>query len=87
MVIESKIFLGVILCFAVIILIVMLRSKHFFSCFLLSCLSGVGTLFAVNLLSGVTGFEISVNTVTLAISSLGGMPAVIALLFSRAMLL
>lgn len=85
--IESKSVFGLLVCFGIIILISMIRSKHFFSCLLLSCLSGVAALFAVNLLSAVTGFELAVNPVTLAVSAVGGTPGVVLLLVSRIFLL
>ncbi|MGN1417863.1 MAG: pro-sigmaK processing inhibitor BofA family protein [Acutalibacteraceae bacterium] len=80
---ECKTIVGLCLCFLIIILIVMLRSKHFFRCLLLSAFTGVASLFAVNLLSAVTGFSLAINPVTIGISSVGGVPAVIMLLFSR----
>lgn len=81
--IESKAVFGLLICFGIIILIVMLNSKHFFKCIILSALSGIAALFAVNMLSGFTGFELSVNPITLAMSAIGGTPGVIMMLISR----
>ncbi len=71
----------------IIILAVMLKSKHFFKALLFSAAQGLAALFAVNLLSAVTGFSLAVNAVTLSISALGGIAGVAALLFSRIILL
>lgn len=68
---------------AVIIITVFIKSKHFFKSLFLSSLSGIGALFAVNVLSEMTGISIGINYITLLISALGGIPSVIALLVSR----
>ena len=85
--IKCKTVFGIIIISLVIILIVMVRSKHFFKAFILSSFSGIGALFAVNLLREITGFEIGVNPVTLCFSAIGGSPAVILMLISRVFLL
>lgn len=85
--IENKTFFGLLIVSMLIILIVMIRSKHFFRCAALSCLSGVAALFAVNLLCEITGFEIAVNPFTLGFSAVMGSPGVILLLVSRVFLL
>ena len=85
--VNNKTVFGIIILSLIIILIVMVRSKHFFKCFLLSSVSGIAALFAVNLLKEITGFEIGVNPVTLCFSAIGGSPAVILMLISRVFLL
>lgn len=81
--IQSKSIFGLLICSGFIILLIMLRSKHFVRSFILSSLQGVAVLFAVNLLSSVTGFELAVNPITLGISALGGTAGVIMLLMGR----
>ena len=81
--IQSKLTFGLLIVSGIIILFVMLRSKHFIRSLILSALQGVAALFAVNLFSAVTGFELAVNPVTLSVSALGGMSGVILLLISR----
>lgn len=81
--IQSTTVFGLLICFSIIILIAMLRSKHFFKCIILSAFSGIACLFAVNALSSITGFSLAVNYPTLAISAIGGTPGVILLLLSR----
>lgn len=76
-----------LLCFSIIILIAMIRSKHFFKCIFLSSFSGIACLFAVNAVSSFTNFSLAVNYPTLAISAIGGTPAVIMLLLSRVIIL
>lgn len=67
---------------AVIVLTVLIKSKRFFSYFILSSLSGIGSLFAVNLLSEVTGVSIALNYITLSVSSIFGISGVIALVLA-----
>ena len=69
--------------FSVIILAVMVKSKHFFKALVLSALQGVAALFAVNLLSAATGVTLVVNPVTLAVSAVGSLPGVVAMLVSK----
>lgn len=64
----------------IIILAVSLRSEKPLRCLLLSFFSGVGSLFAVNIVSAVTGVAISVNPATLSVSALGGVPGTVFLL-------
>lgn len=85
--VNNKTVFGIIILSLIIILIIMIRSKHFFKCFILSSVSGIAALFAVNLLKEITGFEIGVNPVTLCFSAIGGSPAVILMLISRVFLL
>ncbi len=72
---------------AVITVAVFVRSRHFFRCLFLSSLSGMGSLFAVNVLSQMTGVALGINYITLAVSALGGIPSVIAMLAARFLLL
>lgn len=83
MVFQSKAVAGLCICFSIIILIVMIRSKRFFSSLFLSALSGCAALFGLNLMSEFLGFSLSLNPVTLAISCVGGIPGVVMLLVSR----
>ena len=69
--------------FSVIILAVMVKSKHFFKAIVLSALQGVAALFAVNLLSAATGVTLAVNPVTLTVSAVGSLPGVVAMLVSK----
>ena len=71
-----------ILAFAlgtVVVALTLIKSKHFIRYLILSALSGIGALFAVNLLSAVTGVSIALNYITLAVSSIFGISGVIAL--------
>ena len=72
---------------AVIMVSVFAKSHHFFRCLFLSSLSGIGSLFAVSILSRMTGVVLGINAVTLSVSALGGIPSVIAMLAARYFLL
>ena len=63
--------LGVIIC--------LLKSGHFLKYLTLSAISGIGALFAVNLLTSLTGVSIALNYITLGVSALFGISGVIAL--------
>ena len=67
---------------AAIVLTVLIKSKRFFSYLILSAISGIGSLFAVNLLSEVTGVSIALNCITLSVSSIFGISGVIALVLA-----
>ena len=67
---------------AVIVFIALIKSGHFIRYLLLSAISGIGSLFAVNLLSSVTGVSIALNYITLGISSVFGISGVIGLLLT-----
>lgn len=67
---------------AVIVLITLIKSGHFIRYLLLSAISGIGSLFAVNLLSSVTGVSIALNYITLAVSSVFGISGVIGLILT-----
>ena len=68
----------------IIILTVSLKSKHFFKSVFLSAFSGLSALFAVHVISWFTGLSLSVNLFTAAVSAVGGIPGVIALLITSA---
>ena len=57
---------------ALIILITMKKSGHFFASFLISALSGIGSLFAVNLLTFITGVRVAVNLFSLTVCTFTG---------------
>lgn len=67
---------------ALIVLTALIKSKHFFSYLILSAISGIGSLFAVNLLSELTGVSIALNYITLGISGIFGISGVIALVLA-----
>ena len=60
----------------------LIKSGHFLRYLLLSAISGIGSLFAVNLLSCVTGVTIALNYITLGVSSVFGISGVIGLLLT-----
>lgn len=64
---------------AVIVTLTLIKSKHFIRYLILSAISGIGALFAVNLLTAVTGVSIALNYITLTVSSIFGISGVIAL--------
>ena len=64
---------------ALIVLLTLIKSGHFIRYLMLSSISGIGALFAVNLLTSLTGVSIALNYITLAVSSLFGISGVIAL--------
>ena len=84
--IKSTAIIALLTVSGIIILAVMLKSKHFFKALAFSAAQGIASLFAVNLLSAATGVSLAVNAVTLGISALGGTAGVAALLFSRLIL-
>ena len=65
---------------ALIILVALIKSGHFLGYIILTALSGIGSLFAVNLLSSLTGVSIALNYITLSVSSVFGISGVIGLL-------
>ncbi len=75
--------LGSIALFSVLILLICKKTKHFFKNFFLSCLSGVGSLFLVNLLTDITAVSIPVNYISLAVGAFMGIPGVIGLVVSQ----
>lgn len=63
------------------VFISMLKTKRFIAALIFSALQGVIALFAANFISDFANLSISVNLHTLVLSSVGGIPAVIFLLF------
>lgn len=59
--------------------ITLIKSGHFIKYLILSAISGIGALFAVNLLTFLTGVSIALNYITLCISAIFGISGVIAL--------
>ena len=62
-----------------IVLLTLIKSGHFVKYLILSAISGIGALFAVNLLTSITGVSITLNYITLAVSGIFGISGVIAL--------
>ncbi|MCL2107699.1 MAG: pro-sigmaK processing inhibitor BofA family protein [Oscillospiraceae bacterium] len=71
---------------ALAILVSMLRARRLFRYLLLSAVSGVAALYAVNALGLLTGMRLAVNGLTLAVSAAAGPPGVIALLLADTLL-
>ena len=63
----------------VVVMLTLIKSGHFIRYLTLSAISGIGALFAVNLLTSITGISIALNYITLCISALFGISGVIAL--------
>ena len=64
------------------VVVALIKSRHFIRYLLLSAISGIGSLFAVNLLSSITGVSIALNYITLGVSSVFGISGVIGLLLT-----
>ena len=78
---SAKIFLGCIFAFYVVVIIISyIKSKRFFTVFLLTALQGICSLFAVNLIGQYITVHIPVNAWTLGVSSIGGISGVIMML-------
>ena len=67
------------------VLVSMLRSRRLIRCLLLSALSGVAALYAVNAIGLLAGIRLAVNGLTLAVSAVAGPPGVAALLLADAL--
>ncbi len=76
-------FLGLLIFFALVILTVTAKTGQFTKSLFLSALSGLGSLLAVNLLTGVTAVSIPLNPITVAVSSFFGISGVISLVVSQ----
>lgn len=63
-----------------VVLISMAKAGRFFSALLLTALQGVIALFSADFLGSFIGVNLSVNGFTVALSALGGIPAVVFLL-------
>lgn len=75
---EILIVAAALICLACFIK--MIRSGHFFKSLSVSLLSGVGSLFAINLLSDVTGVGLCVNWFTVTFCAFSGVSGSVALL-------
>ncbi|MDR2686850.1 MAG: pro-sigmaK processing inhibitor BofA family protein [Oscillospiraceae bacterium] len=67
------------------ILVSMLRSRRLIRNLLLSAVSGVAALYAVNALGLLLGLRLAVNGLTLGVSAVAGPPGVIAMLLADAL--
>lgn len=67
------------------IFISMLKTKRFVSALIFSALQGIIALFAANFIGDFANMNISVNTHTLILSAVGGIPGVIFLLICGAL--
>jgi len=65
---------------ALAVLVSMLRSRRLLRYLLLSVLSGVAALYAVNAVGMLTSTRLAVNGLTLGVSAMAGPPGVVALL-------
>lgn len=65
----------------VCVIVLSYKTGHFFKSIFLTAISGIGSLFAVNILTSLTGVSIAVNYITLALSGIFGIPGTIMLLF------
>ena len=72
------ILLGTLLCFAIIHFIS--KNKRPFTRAFISMAVGLGTLFAVNLSTGLTGVSIPVSLLSILIAAIGGVPGVTLIL-------
>lgn len=70
---------AVLLLGALAVAVCLIKSGHFIRYLFLSAVSGIGALFAVNLLTSVTGVSIALNYITLGVSAVFGISGVIAL--------
>lgn len=77
---NPKLFILALIVSLIIILTASLKSKHFLKSVFLSAFSGLGGLFAVYVLSLFTYLSLPVNLFTVAVSAVGGIPGVVALL-------
>ena len=68
------------------ILVSMLRSRRLIRYLLLSAVSGVASLYAVNAIGLLAGIRLAVNGMTLAVSALAGPPGVAAMLIVDAII-
>ena len=84
--IGSYIIFAFLILSGIIILAVTLRNEKPFKNIFLSLFSGVGSLFAVNIASAITAVSLPINTLTLSVSAVGGIPGVVLLLISDVLL-
>jgi len=67
------------------VLLSLLRSRRFMRYLLLSAVSGVAALYAVNAVGMLTSTRLAVNGFTLGVSAMAGPPGVVALLLMDAL--
>lgn len=83
----NSVFFFVLLILSVgLILLSMKKCGRFFSAFFMSVLQGVAALFAVNLISSITGVSLAVNWVSLTISAVGGVCGVVSMLIMNVLI-
>jgi len=71
---------------ALAILVSMLRARKLIRYLLMSAISGIAALYAVNALGLLTGIRLAVNGLTLGVSVVAGPPGVVAMLLADAIL-
>lgn len=64
----------------------MIKTGHPIKAFIVSAIQGITLLFALNVISSLTHVTLSVNTVTMIVSGVLGVPGVIMLLILRLLL-
>lgn len=70
---ESAKFLIIICSFIMLLCVIkMIKSGHFIKCFIISALSGSGSLIAINTVSYITGLHLSINWFSLPFCCLTG---------------
>lgn len=77
---SAKIFLFLAAVVSVICIVRMVKTRHFVKSLAVSSLSGIGSLFAVNLITFITGISISINWFSLLFCSFTGISGSIFLL-------
>ena len=65
---------------AVVIIITLIGSQHFFKSLFLSAFQGIIALFAVNFIGDIINIHLMLNWYSLGVSMIGGLPGVIFLL-------
>lgn len=80
---SSYIILGAMALCGIVIALVCFKTKHFIKNITLSAVSGIGSLFAVNLFTAYTGVSIAVNYITLLIGGFFGIPGIIGIVISQ----
>lgn len=66
-----------------VILLSMLRTKHFLAALILTAVQGLAAFFAANFAGGFFGVHIPLNGFSIGIASIGGTPAVIMMLLMQ----
>ena len=68
---------------AIIVVSVMIGTRHFFSSLIMSAMHGIVALFAVNLIGDFLSVHIALNLFSLMTGVFGGLPGVIFLLVNN----